>query len=56
MMFRAQHFHLTVAAGAVLGAVAALTCAKYFLAFFLVAGGGVALVHWKGIKTGLIDL
>lgn len=56
MTFRPQHFHLAVAASAVLGAVAALFYAKYFLALFLLAGGVVALVHWKAIKSGLIDL
>jgi uncharacterized membrane protein YGL010W len=56
MKFRPQHFHLTVAACAGLGALVAIFYAKFFLAFFLLAGGAVALTQWKGIKSGVIDL
>nr|WP_172688501.1 MULTISPECIES: hypothetical protein [Pseudomonas] len=56
MRFRPQHCHLTVAVCAMLGAVKALFIAEYFLSFILLSGGVVALIHWKAIKSGLIDL
>lgn len=54
--FRAQRFHLTVAGGALLGALAALIYAKLLLSILLLAGGVVALIYWKATKSGLVDL
>ncbi|WHS57464.1 MULTISPECIES: hypothetical protein [Pseudomonas] len=54
--FRAQRFHLTVAGGALLGALAALIYAKLLLSILLLAGGVVALLYWKATKSGLVDL
>lgn len=56
MELRAHHLHLFVAGCFALGALAAIYHTNYFLAFFLLAGGVVALAHWKAAKSGLIDI
>ena len=55
MYLQSRHFHLIAAAIAVTGALVALFFTKFFLASFLLAGGVIALTHWKASKARLID-
>lgn len=55
MRIKPQHFHLVVAAMAGAGAIASAAYSNWLLAVFLLAGGVVALIQWKAVKSGYAD-